>query len=149
MVVMLEEEEGGGGGGGGVLTPSSCITTASITPLTHHHDPSSLSETLLKVKQAFCSTAVDLPPEESTAPYHYIILPETFDLNETRKVLTVSTGFRIPIVSLVDSTMPSITTPRSPISSLPTITFSLFISSTISLPRPFFFIVLKEGEVEQ
>ncbi|KAF4362340.1 hypothetical protein F8388_008224 [Cannabis sativa] len=103
-----------------------------------------------KVKQAFCSTGVDLPPEESTAPYHYIILPETFDLNETRKVLTVSTGFRIPIVSLVDSTMPSITTPRSPISSLPTITFSLFISSMISLPRPFFFIgVLKEGEVEQ
>ncbi|KAF4396738.1 hypothetical protein F8388_004706 [Cannabis sativa] len=40
------------------------------------------SETLFKVKQAFCSTAVDLPPEESTALYHYIILTETFDLDD-------------------------------------------------------------------
>ena len=40
------------------------------------------SETLLKVKQAFRSTAVDLPPEESTAPYHSITLPETFDLDD-------------------------------------------------------------------
>ncbi|KAI3837896.1 hypothetical protein MKW92_000140 [Papaver armeniacum] len=30
------------------------------------------SEALLQVKQAFRSTAVDLPPEESTAPYHSI-----------------------------------------------------------------------------
>ncbi|CAA6660281.1 unnamed protein product [Spirodela intermedia] len=40
------------------------------------------SETLLRVKQAFRSTAVDLPPEESTAPYHSITLPETFDLDD-------------------------------------------------------------------
>ncbi|KAJ0969347.1 hypothetical protein J5N97_022224 [Dioscorea zingiberensis] len=40
------------------------------------------SETLLKVKQAFRSTAVDLPPEESTAPYHSITLPETFHLDD-------------------------------------------------------------------
>lgn len=40
------------------------------------------SETLLKVKQAFRSTVVDLPPEESTAPYHSITLPETFDLED-------------------------------------------------------------------
>ncbi|XP_076918774.1 sister chromatid cohesion 1 protein 4-like isoform X2 [Bidens hawaiensis] len=40
------------------------------------------SEALLKVKQAFQSTAVDLPPEESTAPYHSITLPETFDLDD-------------------------------------------------------------------
>ncbi|XP_050911956.1 sister chromatid cohesion 1 protein 4 isoform X24 [Lathyrus oleraceus] len=40
------------------------------------------SEALLKVKQAFRSTAVDLPPEESTAPYHSITLPETFDLDD-------------------------------------------------------------------
>ncbi|KAI9077996.1 hypothetical protein K1719_040125 [Acacia pycnantha] len=39
-------------------------------------------EALLKVKQAFRSTAVDLPPEESTAPYHSITLPETFDLDD-------------------------------------------------------------------
>ncbi|KAF6164629.1 hypothetical protein GIB67_032857 [Kingdonia uniflora] len=40
------------------------------------------SEALLKVKQAFRSTAVDLPPEESRAPYHSITLPETFDLDD-------------------------------------------------------------------
>ncbi|KAK8568845.1 hypothetical protein V6N12_007382 [Hibiscus sabdariffa] len=40
------------------------------------------SEALLKVKQAFRSTAVDLPPEESTAPYNSITLPETFDLDD-------------------------------------------------------------------
>ncbi|XP_031479279.1 sister chromatid cohesion 1 protein 4 isoform X2 [Nymphaea colorata] len=40
------------------------------------------SEALVKIKQAFRSTAVDLPPEESTAPYHSITLPETFDLDD-------------------------------------------------------------------
>lgn len=40
------------------------------------------SEALLKIKQAFRSTAVDLPPEESKAPYHSITLPETFDLDD-------------------------------------------------------------------
>ncbi|KAK6144951.1 hypothetical protein DH2020_021771 [Rehmannia glutinosa] len=40
------------------------------------------SEALLKVKQAFRSAAVDLPPEESRAPYHSITLPETFDLDD-------------------------------------------------------------------
>ncbi|CAA2946295.1 sister chromatid cohesion 1 4-like isoform X1 [Olea europaea subsp. europaea] len=40
------------------------------------------SEALLKVKQAFRSAAVDLPPEESKAPYHSITLPETFDLDD-------------------------------------------------------------------
>ncbi|KAL9233533.1 hypothetical protein vseg_008517 [Gypsophila vaccaria] len=40
------------------------------------------SEALLKVKQAFRSTAVDLPPEQSKAPYHSITLPETFDLDD-------------------------------------------------------------------
>ncbi|KAF5726326.1 putative cohesin subunit rad21 [Tripterygium wilfordii] len=40
------------------------------------------SEALLKIKQAFRSTAVDLPPEESIAPYHSITLPETFDLDD-------------------------------------------------------------------
>ncbi|KEH23408.1 sister chromatid cohesion 1 protein [Medicago truncatula] len=40
------------------------------------------SEALLKVKQAFRSAAVDLPPEESTAPYNSITLPETFDLDD-------------------------------------------------------------------
>ncbi|XP_042489817.1 uncharacterized protein LOC122069793 isoform X2 [Macadamia integrifolia] len=40
------------------------------------------SEALLKVKQAFRSTVVDLPPDESTAPYHSITLPETFDLDD-------------------------------------------------------------------
>ncbi|KAL3523246.1 hypothetical protein ACH5RR_016080, partial [Cinchona calisaya] len=40
------------------------------------------SEALLKVKQAFRSTAVDLPPEESKAPYHSITVPETFDLDD-------------------------------------------------------------------
>ncbi|KAM7280060.1 hypothetical protein ACFE04_007194 [Oxalis oulophora] len=40
------------------------------------------SDALLKVKQAFRSAAVDLPPEESTAPYHSITLPETFDLDD-------------------------------------------------------------------
>ncbi|KAJ4837210.1 hypothetical protein Tsubulata_040033 [Turnera subulata] len=40
------------------------------------------SEALLKIKQAFRSTAVDLPPEESHAPYHSITLPETFDLDD-------------------------------------------------------------------
>ncbi|KAK7295222.1 hypothetical protein RJT34_18127 [Clitoria ternatea] len=40
------------------------------------------SEALLKIKQAFRSTTVDLPPEESTAPYHSITLPETFDLDD-------------------------------------------------------------------
>ncbi|XP_074588162.1 sister chromatid cohesion 1 protein 4-like isoform X2 [Curcuma longa] len=40
------------------------------------------SEALLKVKQAFRSTAVDLPPEESVAPYHSITLPETFHLDD-------------------------------------------------------------------
>ncbi|GAB2287120.1 hypothetical protein Dimus_021506 [Dionaea muscipula] len=40
------------------------------------------SEALLKVKQAFSSAAVDLPPEESKAPYHSITLPETFDLDD-------------------------------------------------------------------
>ncbi|XP_020580103.1 uncharacterized protein LOC110024393 isoform X2 [Phalaenopsis equestris] len=39
------------------------------------------SEALVKIKQAFRSTAVDLPPEESTAPYNSITLPETFDLD--------------------------------------------------------------------
>lgn len=49
------------------------------------------SEALLKVKQAFRSTAVDLPPEESTAPYHSITLPETFDLD----------GFELPDSALL------------------------------------------------
>ncbi|GAB2218467.1 hypothetical protein Droror1_Dr00001691 [Drosera rotundifolia] len=40
------------------------------------------SEALLKVKQAFRSEAVDLPPEQSKAPYHSITLPETFDLDD-------------------------------------------------------------------
>ncbi|VAH66972.1 unnamed protein product [Triticum turgidum subsp. durum] len=40
------------------------------------------SEALLKIKQAFRSAAVDLPPEESTAPYHSITLPETFHLDD-------------------------------------------------------------------
>ncbi|KAL3650091.1 hypothetical protein CASFOL_006494 [Castilleja foliolosa] len=40
------------------------------------------SEALLHVKQAFRSAAVDLPPEESKAPYHSITLPETFDLDD-------------------------------------------------------------------
>ncbi|KAI3751678.1 hypothetical protein L2E82_22769 [Cichorium intybus] len=40
------------------------------------------SEALLKVKNAFRANAVDLPPEESTAPYHAITLPETFDLDD-------------------------------------------------------------------
>ncbi|CAI9759277.1 unnamed protein product [Fraxinus pennsylvanica] len=40
------------------------------------------SEALLKVKQAFRSAAVDLPPEESKAPYHSITLPEKFDLDD-------------------------------------------------------------------
>lgn len=40
------------------------------------------SDALLKVKQAFRSTAVDLPPEQSKAPYHSITLPETFDLDD-------------------------------------------------------------------
>ncbi|KAL6504020.1 hypothetical protein OROGR_025943 [Orobanche gracilis] len=40
------------------------------------------SEALLKVKQAFRSAAVDLPPEEARAPYHSITLPETFDLDD-------------------------------------------------------------------
>ncbi|KAL3654000.1 hypothetical protein CASFOL_003681 [Castilleja foliolosa] len=40
------------------------------------------SEALLKVKQAFRSAAVDLPPEESKAPYHSITLPENFDLDD-------------------------------------------------------------------
>ncbi|KAK4771062.1 hypothetical protein SAY87_031594 [Trapa incisa] len=40
------------------------------------------SEALLKVNQAFRSAAVDLHPEESTAPYHSITLPETFDLED-------------------------------------------------------------------
>ena len=40
------------------------------------------SEALLNVKQAFRSAAVDLPPEQSKAPYHTITLPETFDLDD-------------------------------------------------------------------
>ncbi|KAJ3678169.1 hypothetical protein LUZ60_001972 [Juncus effusus] len=40
------------------------------------------SEALLKIKQAFRSSNVDLPPEESTAPYHSITLPETFHLDD-------------------------------------------------------------------
>ncbi|KAK4436089.1 Sister chromatid cohesion 1 protein 4 [Sesamum alatum] len=40
------------------------------------------SEALLKIKQAFRSSAVDLPPDESKAPYHSITLPETFDLDD-------------------------------------------------------------------
>ncbi|KAL0382589.1 UNVERIFIED_CONTAM: Sister chromatid cohesion 1 protein 4 [Sesamum calycinum] len=40
------------------------------------------SEALLKIKQAFRSAAVDLPPEKSKAPYHSITLPETFDLDD-------------------------------------------------------------------
>ena len=40
------------------------------------------SETLVKIKQAFHSTAVDLPPEATTAPFHSITLPETFDFDE-------------------------------------------------------------------
>ncbi|KAL9260404.1 Sister chromatid cohesion 1 protein 4-like protein [Drosera capensis] len=40
------------------------------------------SEALLKVKQAFRSEAVDLPPEQYKAPYDSITLPETFDLDD-------------------------------------------------------------------
>lgn len=40
------------------------------------------SEALTKIKQAFHSGAVDLPPEASTAPFHAITLPENFDLDE-------------------------------------------------------------------
>ncbi|EPS70525.1 hypothetical protein M569_04233, partial [Genlisea aurea] len=40
------------------------------------------SEALLKIKQAFRSAAVDLPPEESKAPYHSITMPEAFDLDD-------------------------------------------------------------------
>ncbi|KAI3809090.1 hypothetical protein L1987_25058 [Smallanthus sonchifolius] len=40
------------------------------------------SEALLKVKHAFRSTAVDLPHEESTAPYHLITMPETSDIDD-------------------------------------------------------------------
>lgn len=40
------------------------------------------SEALVKIKQAFHSTIVDLPPEAATAPFHSITLPETFDFDE-------------------------------------------------------------------
>ncbi|KAJ7571082.1 hypothetical protein O6H91_01G147900 [Diphasiastrum complanatum] len=40
------------------------------------------SEALVKIKQAFHSGLVDLPPEAATAPFHSITLPETFDLDE-------------------------------------------------------------------
>eukprot|EP00250_Pteridium_aquilinum_P019128 c24309_g2_i1 orf=815-4747(+) len=40
------------------------------------------SETLGKIKQAFHAAAVDLPPEATTAPFHSITLPETFDFDE-------------------------------------------------------------------
>ncbi|KAJ7298487.1 hypothetical protein O6H91_13G081300 [Diphasiastrum complanatum] len=40
------------------------------------------SEALVKIKQAFHSGVVDLPPEAATAPFHSITLPETFDLDE-------------------------------------------------------------------
>lgn len=40
------------------------------------------SEALIKIKQAFHSGVVDLPPEAATAPFHAITLPENFDLDE-------------------------------------------------------------------
>ncbi|OAE30728.1 hypothetical protein AXG93_402s1410 [Marchantia polymorpha subsp. ruderalis] len=40
------------------------------------------SEALVKIKQAFHTGAVDLPPEAATSPFHSITPPETFDLDE-------------------------------------------------------------------
>ncbi|CAK9221275.1 unnamed protein product [Sphagnum troendelagicum] len=40
------------------------------------------SEALTKIKQAFHSGVVDLPPEAATAPFNAITLPENFDLDE-------------------------------------------------------------------
>lgn len=51
------------------------------------------SEALIKIKHAFRSAAVDLPPEESTAPYHSITLPENFDLD----------NFELPDSAFLDS----------------------------------------------
>ncbi|KAL0918893.1 hypothetical protein M5K25_010940 [Dendrobium thyrsiflorum] len=51
------------------------------------------SEALIKIKHAFRSTAVDLPPEESTAPYNSITLPENFDLD----------NFELPDSACLDS----------------------------------------------
>eukprot|EP00271_Cylindrocystis_brebissonii_P004848 TRINITY_DN16765_c0_g1_i1.p1 TRINITY_DN16765_c0_g1~~TRINITY_DN16765_c0_g1_i1.p1 ORF type:complete len:1175 (+),score=305.69 TRINITY_DN16765_c0_g1_i1:188-3712(+) len=38
------------------------------------------SDALVKIKQAFNSAAVDLPPDAATAPFHSITMPENFDL---------------------------------------------------------------------
>ncbi|KAI5070394.1 hypothetical protein GOP47_0014737 [Adiantum capillus-veneris] len=51
------------------------------------------SETLGKIKQAFHSAAVDLPPEATTAPFHTITLPETFDFDELELVPDSESSF--------------------------------------------------------
>lgn len=39
------------------------------------------SDALLKIKQAFHSGTVDLPPEAVTAPFESITMPESFDFD--------------------------------------------------------------------
>lgn len=51
------------------------------------------SETLGKIKQAFHSAAVDLPPEATTAPFHTITLPETFDFDELELIPDSESSF--------------------------------------------------------
>ncbi|MCO5576937.1 hypothetical protein L7F22_030758 [Adiantum nelumboides] len=51
------------------------------------------SETLGKIKQAFHSADVDLPPEATTAPFHTITLPETFDFDELELVPDSESSF--------------------------------------------------------
>ncbi|KAJ7520389.1 hypothetical protein O6H91_19G003800 [Diphasiastrum complanatum] len=54
-----------------------------------YHD---CSEALVKIKHAFHSGAVDLPPEAARAPFHVITLPETFDFDDSH-VIPYQEGF--------------------------------------------------------
>ncbi|CAK9266030.1 unnamed protein product [Sphagnum jensenii] len=67
------------------------------------------SEALTKIKQAFHSGVVDLPPEAATAPFNAITLPENFDLDELEPLpdresaMLLSNGY--DMVDVVESTL--------------------------------------------
>ena len=45
------------------------------------------SEALVKIKQAFTSVQVDLPPKVATAPFNSITFPETFEFDDIEEEL--------------------------------------------------------------
>ncbi|XP_002985553.2 sister chromatid cohesion 1 protein 4 [Selaginella moellendorffii] len=89
------------------------------------------SEALVKIKQAFHSGAVDLPPEAATAPFHSITLPETFDLDDLELLPDREALF------LANSSIDHHVTSREQITLQDTIEDTTYLSSQFGLDERF------------